>query len=107
MIPAFTNALSALANCGMSGELETMDGCFNIRMVRGDFVMSAHSYGLAIDINAAKNKLGQTSGGFFDLPEFVKCFKDQGFDWGGEFTRPDPMHFSYCWEGPAVGLSLP
>jgi len=25
--------------------------------------------------------------------ELVQCFKDAGFDWGGDWTRPDGMHF--------------
>ncbi len=108
MIPAFLNALSSVKNAGLSHHLETFDGCFNIRLVRGAHDLSAHSYGLAIDLNAAKNPLGATSGGFYDLPEFVKCFKDQGFDWGGDFSgRKDPMHFSYCWEGPQPAVALP
>jgi hypothetical protein len=26
-------------------------------------------------------------------PELVACFKDAGFDWGGEWSKPDGMHF--------------
>jgi hypothetical protein len=42
-------------------------------------------------LNAADNKLGQLS---TLSPEFVQCFKDAGFTWGGNFSRLDPMHFS-------------
>ncbi len=80
--------------------LVTFDGCFNIRMVRGTTNSpSTHAYGLALDINAATNGLAQTHGGFYDHPDFVKCFTDEGFDWGGNFHgRKDPMHFSFAWE---------
>lgn len=93
-------ALDAVAAHNLGGLLKTFDGCFNIRMVRGtNNSPSAHAYGLALDINASENGLGQTKGGFYDHPDFVKCFKDAGFDWGGDFhSRKDPMHFSYCWE---------
>jgi hypothetical protein len=52
--------------------------------------MSLHSWGIAIDVNAFENGLGQTpklSAGF------VKCFTDNGFDWGGVWKRLDSMHF--------------
>lgn len=71
-------------------ELKTWDGCFNIRKKRGLASMSLHSWGIAIDVNAAWNGLGKTpvlSAGF------VKCFTDAGFDWGGTWTRKDGMHF--------------
>ena len=52
--------------------------------------MSAHSYGMAIDINAATNKM-YTKG---DMnPRIVETFLKYGFEWGGNFTRLDPMHF--------------
>lgn len=94
-------ALTAIKDGHMEKMLHTFDGCFNIRMVRGtDNAPSAHAYGLAIDLNAADNGLGNTKGGIYDYPvTFVKAFTDQGFDWGGNFhSRKDPMHFSYCWE---------
>ena len=52
--------------------------------------MSLHSWGIAIDVNAAWNGLDKTpvlSAGF------VKCFTDAGFDWGGRWTRKDGMDF--------------
>lgn len=98
--PPLMRALQAISEGNLQDQLETFDGCFNIRLVRGSsHAMSAHSYGLAIDLNADDNELGQTEGGFYKSPEFVKCFTDQGFDWGGSFhSRKDPMHFSYAWE---------
>ena len=94
------NALESVHNLGLGHLLHTFDGCFNIRMVRGtNNMFSAHSYGLAIDINAAENPLGCDHGGFYNYPEFIKCFTNQGWDWGGHWVhRKDPMHFSYCWE---------
>lgn len=71
-------------------ELKTWDGCFNIRKKRGLSSMSLHSWGLAVDVNAAWNGLGKEpklSAGF------VKCFTDAGFDWGGVWRRKDGMHF--------------
>jgi hypothetical protein len=93
------NALQAVKAQGMGDLLKTFDGCFNIRAVRGSSLFSTHAYGLGIDINAEENPLGSHRGGFYDHPAFVKCFTDQGFDWGGGFHgRKDPMHFSFAWE---------
>lgn len=93
----FINACKALKASGCYSELHTFDGCFMVRDVRGlPGEPSAHSYGLAIDMNAKDNGLGMKP---HFTPEFVKCFTDQGFDWGGDFHRLDGMHFSYAWEG--------
>lgn len=71
-------------------ELKTWDGCFNIRPMKGKKTLpSLHSWGLAIDLNAAwngYNKPTNLSAGF------VKCFKDAGFDWGGDWSIKDGMH---------------
>ena len=86
LIQAFTN----LIDRGFVKELKTFDGCFNVRRKRGLTTMSLHSWGIAIDVNAAWNGLHKTpqlSAGF------VKCFTDAGFDWGGTWTRKDGMHF--------------
>lgn len=74
--------------------LHTFDGCFFIRLVRGsNSTPSWHSYGLAIDLDAKDNAMG--SAGVLS-PEFVECFTDVGFIWGGNFhTRKDPMHFQW------------
>lgn len=83
-------ALSNLHKEGYIQELKTWDGCFNIRKKRGGFSASLHSWGIAVDINAAWNPFGKPprlSDGF------VKCWKEAGFDWGGEWKRPDGMHF--------------
>lgn len=86
LIQAFTN----LIDREFVKELKTWDGCFNVRRKRGLTSMSLHSWGIAIDVNAAWNGLNKTpqlSAGF------VKCFTDAGFDWGGTWTRKDGMHF--------------
>lgn len=83
---AFTNIIDR----GLVAELKTWDGCFNIRKKVGSATPSLHSWGVAIDINAAWN-------GFNKPPTMssglVACFKDAGFDWGGEWSKPDGMHF--------------
>jgi hypothetical protein len=83
---AFTNIISR----NLVSELKTWDGCFNIRNKKGGITHSLHSWGMAIDINAAWN-------GFNKKPtmskELVACFVDAGFEWGGVWKKPDGMHF--------------
>lgn len=51
---------------------------------------SNHAFGLAIDVNALTNVLGTTG----DMPiEVVEQWETEGGDWGGDWERPDPMHF--------------
>ena len=86
LLQAFRN----LIETGHVKELKTWDGCFNIRQKRGSTTASLHSWGIALDLNAAWNGFGKAptlSAGF------VKCFTDAGFDWGGVWKKPDGMHF--------------
>lgn len=90
MVGPLTQAFTNLIDRGFVDELKTWDGCFNVRRKRGLKSLSLHSWGIAIDVNAAWNGLGKTpvlSAGF------VKCFTDAGFDWGGIWKRKDGMHF--------------
>lgn len=91
MIIPLYNAFENLIKRDCIKELKTFDGCFNIRYQRGSVSKaSLHSWGVAIDVNAAWNGLGK-------IPElsskFVQCFTDAGFDWGGLWKRKDGMHF--------------
>ena len=107
IVEPLTKAFKSLISTGCVKELKTFDGCFNIRVVRGyeakyaeltaagnisgaDELLSIHSWGTAVDVNAAENGLGVTPK---LSAEFVKCFTDAGFDWGGLFPRKDGMHF--------------
>jgi hypothetical protein len=88
LLKAFKN----LIETGHVKELKTWDGCFNIRKKKRGSTPSLHSWGLAIDVNAAWNGFGKTPA----LSDgFVQCFTDAGFDWGGIWKMPytDGMHF--------------
>ena len=90
MVAPLSAAFRNLIDRDFVKELKTWDGCFNIRKKRGLKSASLHSWGIAIDVNAAWNQLNQKptlSAGF------VKCFTDAGFDWGGNWRRLDGMHF--------------
>ncbi len=100
MIKPLAAAFQALISTGHVKELKTWDGCFNIRKKRGLNSASLHSWGIAIDVNHSDNSLGKTyqqliSEGKKPFSEgFLKCFRDNGFDCGGDWLkRPDRMHF--------------
>jgi len=90
LIEPLEKALRNIIDRGLACYIHTWDGCFNIRKKRGLLSLSLHSWGIAIDINAAWNGLGKIP----KMPkELVKCFTDAGFEWGGTWSRKDGMHF--------------
>lgn len=65
---------------------------------------SAHSYGVAIDVNWTSNPMVGKTGGYYQpgidkysiTQEVVNVFTKYGFYWGGNWTSSkDYMHFSY------------
>lgn len=89
LIGPLSEAFKKLIETKAVNELKTWDGCFNIRKKRGLSSMSLHSWGLAVDMNAFENGLGQTPK---LSKQFVECFTSSGFDWGGTWKRKDGMH---------------
>ncbi|GIV03062.1 MAG: hypothetical protein KatS3mg015_1892 [Fimbriimonadales bacterium] len=85
---------------GLIGEILSWDGAFVERLVRGRKSLSSHAFGIAFDINAAWNRLGQPpaeAGTKGSVLRLVPLAIEHGFFWGGHFrTRPDGMHFEYA-----------
>lgn len=90
LVAPLTIAFQNIRDRGLGLYLITWDGCFNIRKKRGATSASLHSWGIAIDINAAWNGFGKPPQ---MSPLLVKCFTDAGLDWGGTWSKPDGMHF--------------
>lgn len=90
IIKPLEQVFKQLITTGMANELKTYDGCFNVRNKKGGVGWSLHSWGLAVDVNAAWNRMGKTP---TLSNNFIKCFTDNGFDWGGNWKTPDGMHF--------------
>jgi D-alanyl-D-alanine carboxypeptidase len=92
---AFRNLIAT----GHVSELRDWAGCFNIRNKRGGSSYSLHAWGLAVDMNPTDNQFKWSrekliaAGRKPFTDGFVKCFKDAGFDWGGDWKTPDCMHF--------------
>jgi hypothetical protein len=84
---------------GCVKELRDWAGCFNIRRKRGGLSTSLHAWGLAVDMNPTDNQMGYSRERLRKMgrkpfsDEFVKCWTDAGFEWGGKWRIPDCMHF--------------
>jgi hypothetical protein len=78
-------------------------GTYNCRTVADTGEPSMHSWGAAIDINAAHADYWLWHGsGVIDAgpanripPEIVTIFERNGFIWGGKWSHYDTMHFEY------------
>jgi peptidoglycan L-alanyl-D-glutamate endopeptidase CwlK len=79
--------------------LDNISGTYLWRPIQGTDRLSAHSFGIAIDINVAysyywlwdkqyeyRNKIPE---------EIVAIFEKHGFIWGGKWYHYDTMHFEY------------
>jgi len=95
MVPPLQKTFDLIEKRGLAACIESFDGCFAIRKTRRSERQSTHSWGLAIDINAATNQLGAPPQISMEL---VSCFTQSGFVWGGDFSVPDGMHFQYVTE---------
>lgn len=88
--PVLEKALRNLIERNLTQELKTWDGVFMIRSKRALLSLSLHSWAIAVDVNRAENDLNMKPK---LTPQFVRCFKDAGCDWGGDWARLDGMHF--------------
>ena len=79
-------------------------GTFNCRPIAGTKRLSAHGYGIAIDISTKHTHYWQWSkpdaNGAYpyrnEIPwEIVNVFEKHGFIWGGKWYHYDTMHFEY------------
>lgn len=84
--------------------LEEVGGGYLWRRIAGTDRLSPHSYGIAIDLNAALGGYWRWTGadegavGAFDnnLPwALVESLERRGFIWGGKWHHFDGMHFEY------------
>ena len=93
-------ALADVAAAGLGGAIEvqnanTYGGCYTPRFARDSWNLSRHSYGLALDTNTVSNCQGCVPKMNCDV---VRIFRRHNFAWGGNFNRPDGMHFEWVGE---------
>jgi hypothetical protein len=86
---------SRIQSAGLQGQIRSFGGCFAFRPQRTGTKLSAHAWGIALDLNPESNAQG--TAGNMDAA-VVAIFKEAGFTWGGEWqgSKRDPMHFQFC-----------
>ena len=75
-----------------------LGGTFNPRNIAGTDRPSAHSYGIAIDLNDALSDYWrwEKHGWHNRIPQpIVDAFEAEGFIWGGRWYHFDTMHFEW------------
>lgn len=91
-------AMTDITQQGLGALVHTADfqregGCWSPRVARfGAGQLSAHAWGIAVDINVDVNPLGAAP---HQDPRLVAIMSRHGFSWGGRFLRPDGAHFEW------------
>ena len=71
--------------------LDEFGGTFNARKSRGSDRWSVHAWAMAVDYVPSLGKFNTPA---LTPAPIVDAFKSQGFLWGGDWKRPDGMHFT-------------
>lgn len=71
---------------------------YNYRKIEGTNTWSKHAYALAVDLNAPLNPMGVPTHTVMTDRQISECHalereSDYVLRWGGDFTRPDAMHW--------------
>ena len=72
-------------------------GTFKYRVIAGTNALSAHAYGIAIDIGVDHSTYWRWHKKYKNaLPaQIIEIFERNGFIWGGRWEHFDTMHFEY------------
>jgi len=90
--PLLNDAFSALKKYGLYNEIKSCHRCYQLAQLPDSPVLSVHSWGAAIDLNAKDNPLGSV-GAWSE--GFIKIMSDNGIYSGQNWTgNKEPMHFA-------------
>jgi len=90
--PMLHDAFSELEHLGLQGEIKTYKRGHKLMHLPGSPVLSVHSWGAAIDLNAEDNAIG-TMGNWSD--DFIRVMVKHGIYCGQNWTGSrEPMHFA-------------
>jgi hypothetical protein len=84
--PAFESVFQAISKAGLQSKITSFGGCFSFRPQRTGNKLSAHCWGIAIDLNPESNAQG--TAGNMD-PGITAIFKHEGFT--GKNARRDAL----------------
>lgn len=95
LLEVFEEVFTSIGSKGLQSKIQSFGGCFSFRPQRTGSKLSAHAWGIAIDLNSGTNAQG--SEGNMDVA-LIEVFQNAGFEWGGVWQgkRRDPMHFQFC-----------
>ena len=68
-------------------------GGYEFRPMKGGDRLSMHSWGCAVDFDPARNGLGDPTPRFAGCPDVLAAFAAERWVWGGEWKKPDGMHW--------------
>jgi hypothetical protein len=91
------------ANPGLRGWVLPLRGSYNRRQIAGTDRLSAHSWGIALDLHQGTYWRWRRVSGPLELlalrseypGQIVAAFEAEGFIWGGKWYHFDTMHFEY------------
>ena len=91
-MPLLNDAFTALERAGLSAEIKSFYRCHQLFNLSDSPVLSVHSWGAAIDMNAELNPIGSV--GVWS-EEFIKVMLNNGVFCGQNWTGvKEPMHFA-------------
>lgn len=95
MTGILSSVLADVQQRGLQEKITSFGGCFAFRPQRMGNKLSAHSWGIAIDLNPETNPQGSAGNMAAGL---VEIFCQAGFEWGGDWQNKtrDPTHFQFC-----------
>lgn len=94
ILPQLLAAMVRLRSLGLAHTVRSFHGCFVPRYIGWSDanMLSAHSWGIAFDLNLATNVRGSAP---HQNRRLVAVLARFGFQWGGTWIVPDGNHFEY------------
>lgn len=98
VVDLFVECLAKCVETGLPADRMSYGGIYAWRPKRSGISLSTHTWGIAVDIDPIRNKWKRSYDKGLSMihPKIIRIFVDAGARWGGEFPRPDCMHFQFC-----------
>ena len=102
VVGVFTSAYTEVASTFTPKEIDMLrlnisGGTYNYRVVRGGSRLSTHAFGIAIDMDPARNPYPKAWKEGMINREFCDILMKHGIWWRGHNGGKDPMHFQCAW----------